>query len=207
MLRKKLLSRGVCVMLLFIASTLLLTACTQRLEPPEPNVDVVQVGDNDASDGTSITCTDSDGENALRQGIVTITYKSGATLTGKKPTVLNDYCLNNKKLNEYTCEGSDFSTQEIVCEGSCKEGKCVAEAFIPDYEQKQKVTPTLEETKKKEFYNCFNGFRDTYETDIDCGGDDCTAGCGYGKNCLLDSDCADDLVCNVRSKKCSTLKH
>lgn len=43
--------------------------------------------------------------------------------------------------------------------------------------------------KKVNPFTCFNGVRDTYESDIDCGGSQCTKACFQGFNCIQNSDC------------------
>lgn len=75
----------------------------------------------------------------------------------------------------------------------------------------QQITQT-QETKESEYqeqraagqnenYNCYNGFRDTFETDTDCGGA-CVQKCAYGKTCQDGNDCAPPLRCNTRIRKC-----
>lgn len=85
----------------------------------------------------------------------------------------------------------------------------------PYAEQKEKVEKQImqaEETKESEYqkqraagqnenYNCYNGFRDTFETDTDCGGA-CVQKCAYGKTCQDTNDCAPPLRCNTRIRKC-----
>ncbi len=50
--------------------------------------------------------------------------------------------------------------------------------------------------------NCKDGFQDTGETDIDCGGP-CVVGCAAGKGCKLNTDCASGF-CDEISFTCAT---
>ncbi len=52
---------------------------------------------------------------------------------------------------------------------------------------------------------CFNGFRDGEESDADCGGP-CRP-CAYGKQCATAADCAQDLSCDYRGKRCLQRKY
>jgi hypothetical protein len=50
---------------------------------------------------------------------------------------------------------------------------------------------------------CANGTKDGAETDVDCGGTEvrtgCPARCGDGQACVVDCDCADGMICGVKS--------
>lgn len=60
-------------------------------------------------------------------------------------------------------------------------------------------------TEKEMPATCLNSFRDGQETDADCGGP-CNP-CGYGKQCMVTADCAQDLSCDYRSKRCLQRKY
>jgi len=78
----------------------------------------------------------------------------------------------------------------------------VAIAEEREKQKEQEEEQKIEEKKltEKEFYNCMNGFKDPFETDVDCGGS-CKP-CKYGQMCQEQADCNVPLKCNLRAKKC-----
>jgi hypothetical protein len=51
---------------------------------------------------------------------------------------------------------------------------------------------------------CMNGVKDNAETDVDCGGSACP-GCGAGKTCKVQTDCAGGLACDLELLQCRLL--
>jgi hypothetical protein len=56
-------------------------------------------------------------------------------------------------------------------------------------------------TKTCDANECDDGIKDGNETDVDCGGGTCP-GCGVGKACTTDDDCAAGAGCDVTTKTC-----
>lgn len=142
--------------------------------------------------------------------------------------LIEQYCVGKlEQQRGYTCK---YGCREGRCLASTREQITTnaPPAVAPDptpptpyqqpplyAEQKEKVEEQItqtEETKESgyqeqraagqnENYNCYNGFRDTFETDTDCGGA-CVQKCAYGKTCQDTNDCAPPLRCNTRIRKC-----
>ena len=168
-------------------------------EPPAPAVPTTPSSpissDSPPALQEQITCEDSDaGFDLAVQGTATRTYQGEAAS-------FEDKC-NNAVLLEHYCEEGIVKTREVVCDNGCTAGACLS----PKPATSSSPVSQEEYDPSKEFYNCYNGYRDTQETDVDCGGPDCF-GCGYGRRCSVNSDCAEPLVCNLRMKKCSDFKH
>lgn len=150
------------------------------------------------------SCLDLDG------GMFPTAY--GATYRYYKGTVTpyEDSCTGDV-LVEHFCVSNYVRTREFTCTGGCSKGACLGgfdseEALPAEEEAPAEEPPANAKDPAREFYNCNNGFRDTEETGIDCGGPNCP-GCGFGKHCEQNRDCAAPLVCNVRMKKCSGFQH
>ncbi|MDO8642193.1 MAG: hypothetical protein Q7R76_01205 [Candidatus Woesearchaeota archaeon] len=77
----------------------------------------------------------------------------------------------------------------------------VEEQIAQTAEQNEKEQEQKTEQSQNENYNCYNGFKDTFESDVDCG-TACPQKCGYGKMCSESTDCAAGLKCNQRIRKC-----
>ncbi|MBI2147682.1 hypothetical protein HYU19_04355 [Candidatus Woesearchaeota archaeon] len=158
---------------------------------PTPSVLIQQPDRDVADDGT---CDDRDGGIMPNEKGTVYRFYDGAW------AVFTDICSGNTLLEHY-CERNAVKTREILCEYGCSDSRCLSEPLKPAPEQ-----PDKEVDNSKLFYNCYNEFRDTEETDVDCGGPDCS-GCRFGKHCKENSDCADPLSCNVRMNKCSDFRH
>ncbi|MBI1971008.1 hypothetical protein HYS47_04630 [Candidatus Woesearchaeota archaeon] len=170
---------------------------TMPQEPPAPTMPTTtpSLPDPVPTSQEQVTCEDSDaGFDPAIQGTATRTYQGEATS-------FEDKC-NNAILLEHYCEDNIVKTREVVCDNGCTAGACLSPKPVTS------SSPVSQEEydPSKEFYNCYNGYRDTQETDVDCGGPDCF-GCGYGRRCNVNGDCAEPLVCNIRMKKCSDFKH
>jgi len=76
----------------------------------------------------------------------------------------------------------------------------IAEEIEKQKEQEEEQKVEEKKLTEKEFYNCMNGFKDPFETDVDCGGS-CKP-CKYGQMCKEQVDCNVPLKCNLRAKKC-----
>lgn len=76
----------------------------------------------------------------------------------------------------------------------------IEEAMQKQKEQEKEQNIEEKKLTEKEFYNCMNGFKDPFETDVDCGGS-CKP-CRYGQMCQEQADCNEPLKCNLRAKKC-----
>ena len=50
-------------------------------------------------------------------------------------------------------------------------------------------------------FSCEDGVKHGRETDVDCGGTLCPK-CAEGKNCTVDHDCEDELICGNEKKTC-----
>ena len=166
-------------------------------------------------------CEDSDyGDEPTKAGTTSF-YQTSKTDTCDRGSLL-----------EYYCEKGQIIEKPYACKFGCEKGVCLTTPK-PTPEPEPVLTPEpvvvvpynesaaveeVEETKvqeeqereevkqnlENEFYNCNNGYKDHFETDVDCGGP-CRA-CGYGQMCEDHRDCATGK-CNVRSKKCLHTVH
>jgi hypothetical protein len=50
--------------------------------------------------------------------------------------------------------------------------------------------------------HCLNGKWDSDETDVDCGGSECSAKCSFFSRCKTNSDCDENGICDLDSKRC-----
>jgi len=174
-------------------------------------------------------CKDTDGDNLGELGVVylvkddkRIKYVDRCL---DKHTVKEYFCSGaDAKAKIYKCASicticredasadptSDAAQQK---DSSDAEEKLRADAGYTE-EQETKDNESIEQTEEenqqdleeakdntKYYYNCKNGFKDTFETDVDCGGTDCS-GCAYNKRCELNQDCAAGLKCDQRLKRC-----
>lgn len=176
-------------------------------------------------------CADSDGgDEPSLAGTITI-VKEGSVIVSNdvctsEAELIEQYCVGKlEQQRGYTCK---YGCREGRCLASTRE-QTTADVQQPTNnnppptsqepplyaEQKENVEEQItqtQETKESDYreqraagqnenYNCYNGFRDTFETDTDCGGA-CVQKCAYGKTCQDTNDCAAPLRCNTRIRKC-----
>ena len=172
-------------------------------------------------------CTDSDGgDEPSLAGSVTVVNEGSVIVSSDVCTsnadLIEQYCDGkNEQQRGYSCK---YGCAEGRCVTSTEQpaGNAPTTDYRPPNtdtplyaEQKESVEEQIiqtQETKESEYqeqrtagqdanYNCYNGFRDTFETDTDCGGA-CIQKCAYGKTCQDSNDCAAPLKCNTRIRKC-----
>ena len=68
----------------------------------------------------SAQCSDSDNGLNITTSGVTSTVKANGQENSKK-----DGCIEDKKLKEYFCSGTEINSSIVNCEGNCKMGACV----------------------------------------------------------------------------------
>ncbi len=138
----------------------------------------------------TLYCSDSDNNSIYSSG--TIDYRTrdyaGRFITGPQ----SDTCMLNGgfvtsctssgcRVRETVCTNTSTGTFDFIetdCPQGCSNGACTA--------------------------TCFDGVKNQSETDVDCGGPNCTAyDCANGKTCTSNSDCQSDYclnsVCSVAS--------
>lgn len=146
------------------------------------------------------SCIDAEdgGNNPNLQGTLMVSYNGDMTN-------FTDGCATTTSLREYYCDGGEYRYYEKLCPYGCVDGACLAS--IPErepvVEQPTRLSPQPEPVPEapRSIPECFNGFRDLDETDVDCGGANCQP-CGYGKHCKVRGDCISQLTCNFRSLLC-----
>ncbi|MBI4149865.1 hypothetical protein HY488_00515 [Candidatus Woesearchaeota archaeon] len=200
------------VFVLLTVLSVLLFGCT-LVKRPDIFPETTEIGtiqpENLAENGSSASATKCDdsqdgGNNPSVQGILRVTYNA-------KVTSLTDTCNNQDYLTEYYCDGKEYRYYKKLCTYGCRDGACLS--TMPDQQpvmEQPALLPEGEQVEQEEapaaIPECFNGFRDLQETDMDCGGPNCKP-CGYGKHCKLKRDCVAPLSCNVRSFLCLSVAH
>ncbi len=180
---------------------------------------------------TTTQCRDSDNGDEPSQAGTTTVVREGSIIVSNdactgEAELMEHYCVGNEeKVRGYSCK---YGCREGRCLTSAdqlvpldeqlqkteQESQTPVEAPLTKPEQKdvgEKIAQTQEEKEKErvrevqqaqtENYNCYNGFKDSFETDVDCGGP-CITKCGYGKMCIESADCTAGLKCNARIRKC-----
>ncbi len=193
-------------------------------EPPVKQKPYVTCVDSDAGDEPSLPGT-------LTIRSYDSTVESQDTCTGESE-LMEYYCEGDKERTRgYNCkygcrEGRCLTSSEERGKIAPELEKSVPKKQAPKQTQKTTEEPEkdviasakqeIQENKEAadkereeiteevqtQFYNCFNGFKDSFETDVDCGGP-CSIKCGYNRGCDDSNDCAEGLKCNARMKKCT----
>lgn len=176
-----------------------------------------------------IGCTDSDGGDEPSVAGTTTVVKEGSVIVSNDACtgdadLREQYCTGKQeKVRGYACK---YGCREGRCLTSSEASMGRPELALPPYKPtppsreletsdrqaireeviavlEEKDTARQEEVEEAEgqFYNCYNGFKDSFETDVDCGGP-CQTKCRYGKMCTDSADCAAGLKCNLRMRKC-----
>ncbi len=146
-------------------------------------------GFNEDCDGTNLNnkqCADVDkytGGRLLCKGDCSFNYNNCTKN-------ITEYCGDGIANGDEVCDGSDFgnitscedfaafSGGIITCADSCHfdTSKCIPKPVQPNA-------------------SCYDGNKNSPETDVDCGGGNCPR-CANGKTCLLDTDCTSNYCKN-----------
>lgn len=174
-----------------------------------------------------VGCTDSDGgDEPSVAGTITVVKEGSIVVSNDACTgdadLREQYCLGKQeKVRGYACK---YGCREGRCLTSSESGRpglvppsrirtlpsreletsdrqAIQEEVIAVLEEKDTAHQEEADEAEGQFYNCFNGFKDSFETDVDCGGP-CQNKCRYGKMCTDSADCAAGLKCNLRMRKC-----
>ena len=137
----------------------------------------------------------------------------GATCTAGKTCAANSDCAANRCESSAcrTCtDGVKTGTEsDIDCGGSCvsgNAGKCGLGKICNANSDCGSSTCQAGLCVRPPF-DCFDGIKgsnDVNETDVDCGGSDCTNRCIIGKACLVGSDCTTGVCTSGICAKAST---
>jgi len=140
-------------------------------------------------------CSDSDnGLNYLTVGGIS------TNASGQMTMVDSDHCWTSRYGQDFAaaeCSGSDCNILEFFCTSTNTVGTSSKSSTEMGYLG----------CSSGAFYSCSDGKNNHRETDIDCGGNECTS-CGLNKRCNLNTDCAsancDRGYCKEASTSSST---